>query len=384
MAKRKIRVAVLYGGRSGEHEVSLRSAASVIRNLDPSQYEIVPVSIDKQGRWRMNDLSLMDKSAASLPVYKDAPAVVLPPNPSQDPAEGTALVRFGGDASKMGDSKAIDVVFPVMHGTYCEDGTLQGLLELADVPYVGCGVLSSAVGMDKEVAKRLVAAAGIPVVPWVTVRSEAWKRNRDALSAKIAGDLGFPCFVKPANAGSSVGVHKVKSAGDLEAALLDAFRYDTKVLVERAVSAREIELSVLENPDPGGDPLVSVPGEVTPTHEFYSYEAKYLDENGAALMIPAQLAPEQVKAAQKLARDVFACLECEGMARVDLFLDKVSGGFYLNEVNTLPGFTSISMYPKMWEASGIGYGELLTRLVNLAIARHERRKTLVRDFNTKG
>jgi D-alanine-D-alanine ligase len=376
MTHKKIRVAVLYGGRSGEHEVSLRSAASVIQKLDSSRYEIVPVAIDKQGRWHLNDLSLINKAADVLPVLKDAPVVVLPPNPQ---ANGSSLIRLGGG----GDDKGVDVVFPVMHGTYCEDGTIQGLLELADVPYVGCGVLASAVGMDKEVAKRLVRDAGIPIVPYVMLRADRWKREKALFASKIATDLGFPCFVKPVNAGSSVGVHKVKSAADLEAALTDSFRYDTKVLVERAVQAREIELSVLENSDPGGDPLVSVPGEVTPTHEFYSYEAKYLDENGAALMIPAKLAPEQIKAAQKIARDAFVALECEGMARVDLFLDKVSGAFYFNEVNTLPGFTSISMYPKMWEASGIAYTELLSRLIDLAIARHARKKSLVRDFHAE-
>lgn len=374
--KKKIRVAVLYGGRSGEHEVSLRSAASVIRNLDSERYEIVPVSIDKDGKWRINDLSLIQKAGDTLPVYKDVPMVVMPPNPPADGSQGSSLVSLGGT----GAPRSVDVVFPAMHGTFCEDGTIQGLFELADVAYVGCGVLSSAVGMDKEVAKRLVRDAGIPIVPFVSVRADTWKKNANALKAKIAGDLGYPCFVKPANAGSSVGVHKVKQAADLDAAMADALRYDTKVLVEKAISAREIELSVLENID-GGDPLVSLPGEVTPTHEFYSYEAKYLDENGAALQIPAKLAPEQLKLAQKIARDAFQALECEGMARVDLFLDKVTGEFYFNEVNTLPGFTSISMYPKMWEASGIAYGELLSRLVDLAVARHERKKSLVRDFD---
>jgi D-alanine-D-alanine ligase len=268
-----------------------------------------------------------------------------------------------------------------MHGPLCEDGSIQGLLELADVPYVGCGVLASAVGMDKEVAKRLVQAAGIPVVPWVSLRAGAFEREPAAAEAKIARDLGFPCFVKPTNLGSSVGIHKVKEASQLRAAIQDAFRYDTKVLVEKAVSAREIELSALESPDAGAPALVSVPGEIAPTHEFYSYESKYLDENGAALMIPAKLSAEQTKLAQKIAREVFAALECEGMTRVDLFLDKGTGEFFFNEVNTIPGFTSISMYPKMWEASGIPYAELLSRLVDLAIARHARRKALVRDFH---
>lgn len=373
---KKLRVAVLYGGRSGEHEISLQSAASVIRHLDPARFEVVPVAIDKNGRWLLNDLSTLEKNAKSLPVFRDAPRVVLPPNPNSEQA---SLIPV--DGSKPLSSGKIDVVFPVMHGPLCEDGTIQGLLELADVAYVGCGVLSSAVGMDKDVAKRLIAAAGLPVVPWVALKHENWKKNRAAFTAKIEKELGYPAFVKPSNMGSSVGVHKAKNAEELEKALEDAFRYDTKVLVEKAVSAREIELSVLENPDTGSAPLVSVPGEITPTHEFYSYEAKYLDENGAALLIPAKISPEQTKRAQEIARLAFETLECEGMSRVDLFLDKNSGEFFFNEVNTIPGFTSISMYPKMWEASGIGYSELLSRLVDLAISRHERKKKLVRDFH---
>lgn len=373
--KKKIRVAVLYGGRSGEHEVSLRSAASVIHHLSSERYEIVPIGIDKQGRWHLNDLSLIENAGASLPMDQSAPTVMLPPNPPTDASAGSSLVPMSG-----GKAQGIDVVFPVMHGTFCEDGTIQGLLELADVPYVGCGVLASAVGMDKEVAKRLMRDAGIPIVPFLTVRASNWPAQKATIATKVATDLGYPCFVKPANAGSSVGVHKVKQPADLDAALTDALRYDTKVLVEKAISAREIEMSVLENSEHSGLPLVSIPGEVTPTHEFYSYESKYLDENGAVIEIPAKLAPEQIKAAQSIARDAFMALECEGLSRVDLFLDKVSGTFYFNEINTLPGFTSISMYPKMWEASGIPYGELLSRLVDLAIARHARKQKLVRDF----
>jgi D-alanine-D-alanine ligase len=376
---KKLKVAVLYGGRSGEHEISLRSAASVIRNLDPNRYEVIPISIDKQGRWRLNDLKLMENSTGVLPVYKDAPQVVLPPNPI-DASESSHLMPL--HSAKNPEARAeIDVVFPVLHGPLCEDGTIQGLLELADVAYVGCGVLASAVGMDKEVAKRLIAAAGIPIVPYVSLKHETWKKNQQSYAAKIEKELGYPVFVKPANLGSSVGVHKVKKAADLTAALEDAFRYDVKVLVEKSVNAREIELAVLENPDTGADALVSIPGEVIPTHEFYSYESKYIDENGAALKIPAELSKDQIAAAQKIAREAFACLECEGMSRVDLFLDKDTGKFYFNEVNTIPGFTSISMYPKMWEASGIKYGELLSRLVDLAVSRHTRKKALVREFH---
>lgn len=379
---KRLRVAVLYGGRSGEHEVSLQSAASVIRHLDPKRFEIVPVAIDKQGRWHLNDLTLIEKNAKSLPVFKDSPMVILPPNPASGQANLMPLhAPESSRAARPFAGAVVDVVFPVMHGTYCEDGSIQGLLELADIPYVGCGVLASAVGMDKELAKRLIEASGTRIVPYVPLRHESWKKNQKAASERIEKEFGYPCFVKPANSGSSVGVHKIKESSRLIAALEDAFRYDTKVLVEKAIDAREIELSVLENPEPGMEPLVSVPGEISPTHEFYSYESKYLDEHGAVLNIPAKLSAGQVAAAQGIARAAFVALECEGLARVDLFLDRTTGDFYFNEVNTLPGFTSISMYPKMWEASGIGYQELLSRLVDLALARHARKRSLVRDFH---
>jgi D-alanine-D-alanine ligase len=371
---KKLRVAVLYGGRSGEHEVSLQSAASVINHLDRDRFEIVPVAIDKQGRWHLNDISLLE-GKKSLPVFKDAPKVVLPPNPA-DPDGGSALIRLG----ESGEARGIDVVFPVMHGPLCEDGTIQGLLELADLPYVGCSVLASALAMDKEMAKRVARDAGIPIVPYVSLKHEVWKREKQHSAKSIAEQLGYPVFVKPANLGSSVGVHKVKEPSGLNAALEDAFNYDRKVLVEAAVNAREIEVSVLENLEAGAEPLVSVPGEIQPAHEFYSYEAKYLDEKGAALIIPAKLDPEETKRAQEIGRKVFTALECEGMARVDLFLERSSGEFFFNELNTIPGFTSISMYPKLWEASGISYQELLSKLVDLAISRHEKKKTLVREF----
>jgi len=369
---KKLRVAVLYGGRSGEHEVSLQSAASVINHLDRDRFEIVPVAIDKQGRWHLNDVSLI-QGKKSLPVFKDAPRIVLPP----DSAATGALISLGGS----GEAKAIDVVFPVIHGPLCEDGTIQGLLELADVPYVGCGVLASAVAMDKEVAKRLARDAGLPIVSYVSLRQEHWRKEKRQLAERVEKDLGYPVFVKPANLGSSVGVQKVKEAGDLTAALENAFQYDVKVLVEVAVDAREIELSVLENPDSGADPLVSVPGEIEANHEFYSYEAKYLDEKGAALIIPAKLDGDRIRRVQDIARKAFLAMECEGMARVDLLLDRTSDKLFFNELNTIPGFTSISMYPKLWEASGIGYTELLSRLVDLAISRHKRKKALVREFH---
>ena len=372
---KKLRVAVLYGGRSGEHEVSLQSAASVINNLDRERFEIVPVAIDKQGRWRLNDLSLLE-GKKSLPVFKDAPKVVLPPN-AADSDSGTALVSFGEGK----ETRSIDVVFPVVHGPLCEDGTIQGLLELADVPYVGCGVLASAVAMDKEMAKRVARDAGVPIVPYLSLKRDQWTRETERWAEKIQRELGYPVFVKPANLGSSVGVHKVMEAAGLKAAVDDAFRYDVKTLVETAIDAREIELAVLENPDTGGEPLVSVPGEINPTHEFYSYEAKYLDESGAELIIPAKLDARQVNEVQEIARCAFSAIGCEGMARVDLLMDRSAGKFYFNELNTIPGFTSISMYPKLWGASGIGYRELLSRLIELAVARHERKRALVREYH---
>jgi D-alanine-D-alanine ligase len=372
---KKLRVAVLYGGRSGEHEVSLQSAASVINYLDRDRFEIVPVAIDKQGRWHLNDISLLE-GKKSLPVFKDAPKVVLPPNPA-DPNSGSALIRLG----ESGEARGIDVVFPVMHGPLCEDGTIQGLLELADLPYVGCGVLASALAMDKEMTKRVARDAGLPIASYVSLKHELWKKEKQQSAKRIEKELGYPVFVKPANLGSSVGVHKVKEPSALESALEDAFKYDTKVLVEAALNAREIEVSVLENPDVGADPLVSVPGEIDPTHEFYSYEAKYLDEKGATLIIPAKLDAEQTRRVQDVGRRAFSALECEGMARVDMFLERTSGQIFFNELNTIPGFTAISMYPKLWEASGISYQELLSKLVDLAISRHERKRTLVREFH---
>lgn len=379
---KKIRVAVLYGGRSGEHEVALRSAASVISNLDRSKFEIIPIGIDKSGKWHLAEPAVLEQKTTTLPIFRNLPEVVMPSNPD---AARTGVVALDPAqvAGAGGRSTSFDVVFPVMHGTNGEDGTVQGLFELAEVAYVGCGVLASAVGMDKEVAKRLAAAAGLPIVPYFCIRSGEWKRRSAEFTARAEKEFGFPCFVKPANSGSSVGVHKVKSRDAFAAAVEDAARFDTKILVEQAIDAREIELSVLENIQFGEEPRVSVAGEVNATHEFYSYEAKYLDDHGAELLIPAKITPEQLKEAQTLAKRAFATLECEGLARVDLFLEKKSGKFYFNEVNTMPGFTSISMYPKMWEASGLPYGELLTQLVELALARAARKKSLVRDFTAQ-
>jgi D-alanine-D-alanine ligase len=377
----RLRVAVLYGGRSGEHEVSLQSAASVLRHLDPTRYEAVPIAIDKQGRWHVNDVSLIEEGARSLPVFASSPSVLLLPSPA--PADGTALVPHQAAAGALAlRLPAIDVVFPVVHGPLCEDGTLQGLLELSELPYVGCAVLASAVGMDKEFAKRLAREAGLPVVPWLTLRDGHLAQKRQSLAETVGRELGYPCFVKPACQGSSVGVHKVKQPSELLAAIDDAFRYDRKVLIERAVPAREIEVAVLESSDPAAPPLCSIAGEINAKsgHEFYSYRAKYLDENGAELLIPAAISSAQQQRVQALAAAAFTTLGCEGMARVDFFLDRDDGSFYFNEVNTIPGFTSVSMYPKLWEASGLPYPQLLTQLIELALHRAARKRALVRDF----
>jgi D-alanine-D-alanine ligase len=368
---KKIRVAVLYGGKSGEHEVSLQSAASVIHHLDRERFEVIPVSIDKQGKWQWNDLKLIEAAKAkSLSIFKDAPEMRLAPQ-----ANGRAsLLPTAGNAGGFQD---IDVFFPVMHGPLCEDGAVQGLLELADVGYVGSGILGSALGMDKDVAKRLAFAAGIPIAPYVAVTKKAFERDPAPSLAAAQASLTLPVFVKPCNMGSSVGVHKVKKWEDLGAALTDAFQYDLKVLVEQGIDAREVEVAVLEN-----DPLfTSVASEINASakHEFYSYEAKYLDADGATVDLPAKISDAQMARVRELAARAFQALECGGLARVDFFLDRKSGEFYFNEVNTLPGFTSISMYPKMMEASGMPYAKLLSRLIDIALAKQAEKHALKRD-----
>jgi D-alanine-D-alanine ligase len=355
MNGKRLRVGVLFGGRSGEHEVSIASAQSVLRALDPEKYEAVPIGIAKDGRW------LVGESAQKLlpDVLKRGHRVVLPPDPSAG-----SLMAVG--ESPAGPPSRIDVMFPVLHGTFGEDGTVQGLLELAGVPYVGAGVLASAVGMDKDVQKRLFREAGLPVVNYLAVSRTEWQRNPGAVQTTVARKFRFPVFVKPATLGSSVGMTKVRRAPDLTAAMDEAAQYAQKILVERAVNAREIEVAVLGNLDP----QATVPGEIIPHREFYDYAAKYLEE-GTQLHIPARLTSAQVKRFQDYARRAFLAIECRGMARVDFFLEKRTGKIYLNELNTIPGFTSISMYPKMWEASGLSYSQLVDRLIELALEEHQ-------------
>ena len=367
MAK-KLKVGLLFGGRSGEHEVSIASAMSVYRALDKNRYDVTLIGIDKDGRWLLPDpqafLAHADRPM-ELRLAETAGSFGLVPYPAAH-----QIVAVEGSR---GQVPPLDVILPILHGTFGEDGTIQGLLEIAQIPYVGSGVLGSALGMDKEVAARLFQAAGIPTVPSVCVRKGEFLTDRAGVEARLARELEFPFFVKPANAGSSVGVHKVKSAAELRPALEDAFTFDVKVLVQKGVAARELEVSVLGN----DSPRASIVGEIVPTHDFYSYEAKYLDENGAALKIPAQDLDEDVaERARALAVKAFLTLECRGLARVDFFLDRDTGELFLNEINTIPGFTRISMYPKLWEASGLSYPALLDELIRLALESFAQRKAL--------
>jgi D-alanine-D-alanine ligase len=350
--KKRLRVGVLFGGRSGEHEVSLASAASVLRGLDPDKYEAVPIGISKEGHW------LIGAGAQKMlpEVLKGGQRVMM----NADPTDA-ALVRLDGS----GGGQRLDVVFPVMHGTFGEDGTIQGLLDLAGLPFVGAGVLGSAIAMDKDVAKKLLQAAKIPVVPWIAVQRADWEREPEQIQQAIERKFEYPVFVKPATLGSSVGMTKVHSPAELAPALNLAAEFAMKIMVERAVTAREIEVAVLGN----HDPQASIPGEIVPHREFYDYTAKYL-EDGTQLLIPAKLKPAQLKKFQSTAIAAFRALELSGMARVDFFLEKEGGKIFLNEVNTIPGFTSISMYPKMWEASGIPFRELIDKLIELALEQH--------------
>ena len=343
---------MLFGGRSGEHEVSLASAASVIRGMDLDKYEPVPIGITKDGHW------LIGEGAGKLlpDVLKNGRRVML----TADPTEA-ALIPLDRGAG----AQRFDVIFPVMHGTFGEDGTIQGMLELSELPFVGAGVLGSAIGMDKDVAKRLCQDAGIPVVPWITIHRWQWEKDPAAVKASIEEKFAYPVFVKPATLGSSVGMTKAHSAEELGPALDFAAEYGMKILVEKAVVAREIEVAVLGN----HEPKASIPGEIVPHREFYDYTAKYL-EDGTQLLIPAELKPAQVKRVQTLAIEAFRTLELSGMARVDFFLEKKGNKIHLNEVNTIPGFTSISMYPKLWEASGLPFRELVDKLIELAFEMH--------------
>jgi D-alanine-D-alanine ligase len=353
----KLRVGVIYGGRSGEHEVSIASAAAIFKHLDPAKYEAVPIKIGKDGRWALTGEVPKALSAAEVHQHADSTAL--------QPIEPTAALS----------TSRIDVVFPVLHGPYGEDGTVQGLLELANVPYVGAGVLGSAVGMDKAVMKTLFAAHGLPIVPHLTVVRREWQSDPTTITSRVAHDLRYPVFVKPANLGSSVGISKAKNDESFREAMELALRFDKKIVIEAGVpNAREIECAVLGN----DEPEASVPGEIIVTHRdgFYSYTAKYIDADGATTKIPADLPAATVEKVKRLSVDAFRALELSGMARVDFFVDGQTNALFLNEVNTIPGFTSISMYPKMWEASGLSYPALIDRLLTLALERHADKQQL--------
>ena len=359
--KKRLRVGILFGGRSGEHEVSLISAASVISALDPEKYEAVPIGISKDGRWLAGTAAHQMLPPALGEVLRSGERVMLSADPNV-----AALVPVSNSRA---DALRVDVVFPVLHGTFGEDGAVQGLLDLAGLPYVGSGVLGSAVGMDKDVQKRLFLQAKLPVGDFIAIPRAEWEKSRVKTLRVIGKKFRFPVFVKPATLGSSVGMTKAHDAKELAAALDVAAEFAQKILVERAIRGREIEVSVLGNEDP----KASIPGEIVPHREFYDYAAKYLEE-GTRLMIPAKLTRAQVKRFQQYAVRAFRTLECLGMARVDFFLAHRGDRILLNEVNTIPGFTSISMYPKLWEASGLPYRELLDRLIELALAQHRERQ----------
>ncbi len=358
----KLRVGVIFGGRSGEHEVSLVSATSIINALDKEKYEVIPIGISREGRWVSSERALqLLKSKDEL---QHEPERFLAPEPNR-----RALMTANGPA---GSDITVDVIFPVVHGRYGEDGTLQGLLELANIPYVGAGVLASAVGMDKVVQKQLFRDAGIRGPKFLWFSSEVCKDSPRKIVPRIERELRYPMFTKPANTGSSVGINKIHNRRELLQGLSAAAEYDLKVIIEQGINdAREIEVSVLGN----DEPMVSVPGEIVPSNEFYDYDAKYVNGK-STVIIPAKLPKTAVRDIQDAALLAYAAVQCSGMARIDFFVSRKNLTVYLNEINTIPGFTAISMYPKLWEASGVSYSALLDRLITLALERHRQKNAL--------
>ncbi len=372
---KKIRVGIIFGGQSGEHEVSLASAQSVMRALDPGKYEIVPIGITREGEWigGGNPLQLLREAAAARGTLlapgssgsQAQPAAEVSTVHTTEPSRQVTVPRSPYAILQSGSS-GVDVVFPVLHGPYGEDGTIQGLLEIAGIPYVGAGVLGSALGMDKDMQKTIFRARGLPVVNWLAFTRREWQDHPDALCDRVGTELGYPCFTKPVNLGSSVGICKAHDRAELVQGIDLAARFDRKLMVEQAaLDCREIECAVLGN----DDPEASVPGEVRPRREFYDYAAKYVTDD-TDLIIPAQLPASVADQVRQLAVRAFQAIDCAGMARVDFFVGRDSGQILVNEINTIPGFTAISMYPKLWEASGVGYADLVQRLVTLAIQRH--------------
>ena len=368
--KSKIRVGVIFGGRSGEHEVSLVSASSIIKALDKNKYDVTLIGVTKDGKWLSSSetLKLFKNNNIELDLMNEK---YLLPDP-----EKKGL--FSISDSSVGIQK-LDVIFPVLHGTYGEDGTIQGLLELANIAYVGAGVLASAVGMDKVIQKKIFLQEGLPVADFIYFTRENFESDIDGWVEKIEAKLGYPNFVKPANSGSSVGINKAHNIDELLNSIKEAFIYDRKVLVERSIeNAREIECAVL-----GGDfPEVSIPGEIISSNEFYDYDAKYVDGKSEAI-IPAQISDTIANEIRHLAKEAFMSIDCYGMARVDFFLSREDNKIYLNEINTIPGFTKISMFPKLWEATGIGYSELIDKLIYLALNKHKEKTSLKTTYNPK-
>lgn len=370
----KLRVGIVYGGRSGEHQVSLATAFSVLSNFDYDRYEIIPFYISKTGKWRTGRMLEAPPSSQQQLLLNDEGST------SRELAVASLLEHVGSDTAVMqredtDSPMQLDVIFPLLHGTFGEDGTIQGLFEMAGIPYVGAGVLASAVGMDKIVMKKLFAQEGLPQCIFRGFTKTEWEKQQSYHILEIETALGYPCFVKPANLGSSVGISKAKNREELLAAVQYAFRYDRKVIVEEFVDAREIEVSVLGN----DEPIASVPGEIVSSNDFYDYKAKYVDGK-SAMIIPAELTPEQSEEVRELALRAFRAIDGSGLCRADFFLRKSDGAFLINEVNTMPGFTPYSMYPLLWKESGKSYRELLDDLIRLAIERHEERQKLDYGF----
>jgi D-alanine-D-alanine ligase len=373
MSIRKMRIGILFGGRSGEHEVSLRSARSVLQAIDRDKYSVILIGITKTGRWIGGDNPLVALEDGGVTINQCPDTVLL-----VDPSRNSLLQisrKISDEEIYVDDIGNIDVVFPVLHGTFGEDGAVQGLLELADIPYVGSGVVGSSVGMDKGVFKSVMSTAGLPILPFITInRSEYW-RDPAIVVSKVLKQLTLPVFIKPANLGSSVGITKANDIVELRSGLVEACKWDRRIVVEEGVDAREIEVSVLGN----DDPEVSVAGEVVPQRDFYDYDAKYVCDD-SELLIPAPISPDQLVRVQEMAIIAYKAVDCSGMARVDFLLDKSSGKLWINELNTIPGFTEISMYPKLWQASGIEYPELIDTLIELALERKEQRDNTQRSF----
>lgn len=365
---RKVRVGVLFGGQSGEHEVSLVSARAIMDGLDPEKYEVTPIGITKQGRWIIapdaHARLLVQADPSKLPGGSPASDIPVAAGVSDQETTDPLALMVAGEQSPL---RALDVIFPVLHGPMGEDGTVQGLLELMGVPYVGCGVLASAVGMDKAMTKVAFSGAGLPILPWLLIRRREWEREPVQVLDWIEQRLTYPMFVKPANLGSSVGVSKATDRAALERGIATAAAYDRRIVVEQGIPAREIEVSILGN----DEPEASVPGEVVPSGEWYDYEAKYLS-GASKILIPAPITLELAARVRTLAVQAFRAIDGAGLARVDFLLNRETGDLYLNEVNTMPGFTPVSMYAMMWEASGIPYAHLLDRLIELALERHRR------------